>query len=162
MTAATSLFDVMSASTGGLLKKTSEVTLRGNMEAATCLLAVMSASIERLLKKGLTIHLKRRHGRIIKPSSHCSLCDKDFRNLDSHIAIVHEQLKSHNCQLCEYSASNSANLKYHIAVVHENDKPFHCRKCQYKTVSKGHLAMHMRFTHKEKDVKSQENNSAPS
>ena len=47
----------------------------------------------------------------------CSECGKQFTtqsSLKQHFQTVHEGIKNHECNQCDFKASRTENLRYHI------------------------------------------------
>ena len=65
-----------------------------------------------------------------KPDS-CKLVKQSI--LSVHISRFHNGLKSCQCKLCEYSATQASNLKRHVDAVHKGLKAFQCNLCKFST-----------------------------
>ena len=80
----------------------------------------------------------------------CSQCDSSFsssKDINRHIATVHEGKKPFKCNMCEYEAAQKTNLKKHIESVHEGIKPFKCNMCEYEVGQKCNLKKHIKSVH---------------
>ena len=72
-------------------------------------------------------------GTIYEPKNKCmcKICGKIFGsagNLRIHIKAVHEQLKDHECELCDYKCSRVGDLKKHLSNIHDIG-PYECAYC---------------------------------
>ena len=92
--------------------------------------------------KHLKNHLKRTAcglGKKMEATFNCELCTKKFTMKDGlkrHLKEVHEQIKKHACEQCEYRTFSRHNLKLHQGSIHSGVRPTkqqcpHCDKMPY-------------------------------
>ena len=79
------------------------------------------------------------------------LCDKAFSNrcrLNTHNQIVHEKVRDHACDQCDYKTTSNMNLRIHTRRVHEG-KPLkeQCQYCKLQTMS---MDFHIKTYHGDK------------
>ena len=68
--------------------------------------------------------------------------------LKRHINTVHDKLRNHVCDECEFAASQKSNLRRHKEEVHSvGDKKFKCAQCPYQTTLRGSLQVHIEGMH---------------
>ena len=48
---------------------------------------------------------------------------------------VHENVRKHRCEFCEFTSFASSALKRHILAIHEKRKPFECDKVSHLKIS---------------------------
>ena len=83
----------------------------------------------------------------------CGKCSYEtFRSghLNDHIRSVHEKIRTHLCEKCDYSTGHKQSLKIHRASAHNMDvgmKKWKCEKCPYETFKVGCLYRHIRSVH---------------
>merc|ERR1712110_845194 len=65
---------------------------------------------------------------------------------------VHENIRKHRCDYCEFTSFASSALKRHILAIHEKRKPFECDKCSFKSSYKESLELHLANKHKDEGV----------
>ena len=53
------------------------------------------------------------------------------------------------CDICDYSYSEKRDMNRHIASVHEGQKPFNCDICEYKCSLNQQLKQHVTKKHGE-------------
>lgn len=88
----------------------------------------------------------------------CPQCSKTFdrfKNLKSHIHIIHEMVKLHVCDECGAKFRFAHILKSHMKVVHEKVTSFICAICSSGFRTKGSLKIHMRSHTGERPYKCQ-------
>ena len=56
-------------------------------------------------------------------------------------------LKSHQCQICDYTASQKRSLKIHIDSIHNQLKTHKCSICDYTAYQRGQLKRHIDSKH---------------
>ena len=101
-------------------------------------------------------HIKLKHDKIPYTPYQCTICKKEFsgvngkRNMNQHVAVVHEGKKPFQCEICNSCFSKKVGLEKHISSVHDGNKPFKCNLCQYATVHKGDLTRHVESVHEGK------------
>lgn len=59
----------------------------------------------------------------------CTICNKYFVEITSHIKIVHEKKRPFSCEICHQTFGKRSGLTRHIEVVHEKKRPFSCDVC---------------------------------
>ena len=77
-----------------------------------------------------------------KKPFNCKNCDyrsSQKGELNKHVPIIHEGMKSFKCKMCGYCFSQR---------VHEGQKPFKCKNCDYRSSQKGELNKHVSTMHK--------------
>lgn len=80
---------------------------------------------------------------VVKGPQPCELCDgKLFVNLKSHIAMVHQKIRSHKCTICQKSFGKKSGLDRHVHTVHERLKCFSCDLCEKSFGEKAQLLRH--------------------
>ena len=68
--------------------------------------------------------------------------------INQHIKGVHEKLKNHFCEDCEFAAKTKRILQSHWISVHNRvGKKFKCEQCSYSTVRKSNLKTHVEQIH---------------
>ena len=86
-----------------------------------------------------------------KPFFQCDVCFTKIRgskrNLDRHIATIHDKTVVFKCDLCSKEFSQKVTLNVHISTVHEGKKPFHCEFCDNKFSTKFHMTRHISIVH---------------
>jgi KRAB domain-containing zinc finger protein len=103
-------------------------------------------------KYNLSLHQIKHSGAKNFP---CNVCGKMFStpgNLKNHIQRIHEKLKEHQCDECEYKGFNKHELEDHHRT-HTGEKPFKCNNCDYSTNLKSNLNKHIRIHNGEKQYK---------
>ena len=108
-------------------------------------LKVISASTN------LKVSDKKINGRL----KNCEICDRSFksqRNLNNHIAAVHELKKPLECKICNKKFARKEKINQHVFTVHEKLKLFQCSVCDHKTSSKGNMKSHINSRHEGLDI----------
>lgn len=72
----------------------------------------------------------------------CSLCDKVFVNLRSHIKMVHQKVRHHVCGICSKTFGKKSGLDRHVITVHEKQRCWNCDLCDKSFGEKGQLLRH--------------------
>jgi len=112
-------------------------------------------------KSALNIHKITAHADAIGYSAkkYCSLCDKQFSNLQQHIEVVHNNIKNYKCQKCQKGFYDNRELRrHHIKYLKtgecEKETPvgfckYTCNfpNCEYKSNKKGNMEMHEKSVH---------------
>jgi len=102
-------------------------------------------------KSHLTRHKLKVHKR---EKFECPNCGRIFghqQNLDSHIDIVHKQIKKYKCVKCDSSFGYKHHLKRHVKVVHEKKpQPYTCFICNDSFSNVGLKKVHDEIVHKKK------------
>ena len=104
-------------------------------------------------------HIKKKHHKQIK-TFQCNICEyknKYYYLLEKHIKSVHEVINPFKCNICTYDAVNKTHLKKHIREVHEEIKLFKCKVCDYETALNKDFKYHMESVHEE--IKRKKNKS---
>merc|ERR1719242_1246681 len=85
------------------------------------------------------VHILNVHDQIL-PS--CPFCDFKGRNVDKklHIMNVHDQILL-RCPFCDWKGS-STNKAKHIKTSHDHIKSFNCKLCDYSATEKERLEKH--------------------
>ena len=102
-------------------------------------------------------HIKLKHDKIPYEPYQCTICKKEFsgvngkRNMNQHVAVVHEGKKPFECELCDACFSKKVGLETHISMVHDGKKSFECNLCQFATATEGNLKAHIKSVHAEKE-----------
>lgn len=76
-------------------------------------------------------HRMKSCGNLPRPFK-CDQCANEYRHhsgLYQHRVIVHEQRRSHQCQVCRKTFTRRANLDGHMNL-HNNKQPFKCEWCE--------------------------------
>merc|ERR1711981_500053 len=68
-------------------------------------------------------------------------------DLKRHVKTIHEEIKSHRCQICGVKFGQSGHLKVHVKTVHEGIKDYQCQMCDHKFSRSGHLKDHVKVVH---------------
>jgi len=75
----------------------------------------------------------------------CKICFKRFNTkhgVQKHITLVHETLRNHHCDICEFTTNNETNLRYHVRRRHiAGPGKVQCRDCGW-FVDCGSLSNH--------------------
>ena len=74
----------------------------------------------------------------------------EIGHFNRHFSRIHDKIKNHICEDCEYATSDLSILRRHRTSVHKIDlgvKTLKCGKCPYETLDRGHLARHFRRIH---------------
>ena len=110
-----------------------------------------------LIREEITTNLKQEvhiKESPIEDDINCLECPKCFktlgskRNLEQHIAIVHEGLKPFKCDLCGESFVTKRSQVKHVRIVH--DRSFECPKCLKTFYSKRDMNIHVDTVHERK------------
>ena len=102
-------------------------------------------------------HIKLKHDKIPYTPYQCTICKKEFsgvngkRNMNQHVAVVHEGKKPFECELCNACFSKKVGLETHISMVHDGNKSFECNLCQFATATENNLKAHVKSVHSEKE-----------
>ena len=102
-------------------------------------------------------HIKLKHDKIPYKPYQCPICKKQFsgvngkRNMNQHVAVVHEGKKPFECELCNACFSKKVGLETHISMVHDGNKSFECNLCQFATATENNLKAHIKSVHAEKE-----------
>ena len=81
----------------------------------------------------------------------CEICENEHfitktflarKDLNRHIAAVHEGKKPFKCKICNFEFSLKGNLNKHISSVHEKQRPFKCEICDSTFKHKQSLDRH--------------------
>ena len=75
---------------------------------------------------------------------------KEKRNLNPHIAKVHDEKKTLNSELCDFKSAAKNDLKKHVISVHEDDK-LKCKFCDYNASQIGSMNRYMSMVHEGKN-----------
>ena len=67
-------------------------------------------------------------------------------NMKSHKAIVHDQIKNYNCELCEAKFYYEYKLKQHVETTHGSTK-YVCETCAKSYNRKDRLNAHVKKNH---------------
>ena len=102
-------------------------------------------------------HILNAHGKCEIYKCECNFCGKvlSTRNLKHHVKSVHEGLKNHKCDICDYRSSQSSDLKKHILKYHDDplntESPmkfsYKCEFCPKTLCDKNVLYKHIRNIH---------------
>ena len=65
--------------------------------------------------------------------------------LKTHVKIVHERIKNHQCQICEIKFGTLGNLKSHVKTVHDGIKNHQCQICDQKFGESQNLKRHVKI-----------------
>ena len=89
------------------------------------------------------------HGKKFRrPLEKCHLCDKFYRDLPLHNKIIHENIKSHECDSCEKSfALKSYQDSSHKATHHKTERKFPCDLCEKCFKDQPGLNLHRKIVH---------------
>ncbi len=103
-------------------------------------------------KGALTRHVLMRHQgvRVQGQGNTCEVCGAVFTwklDLERHRLAVHQKIKPHQCQQCNFSTADARRLKKHVSVVHENVRPHICDVCGKAFPDVHRLAFHKRGVH---------------
>ena len=77
---------------------------------------------------------------------HCTKRFKRKPDLANHVRCVH-QGNYFTCSICNNSFHSQRNLDRHIAVVHDQNKPFECGACGLSFARKERLKQHIERSH---------------
>lgn len=77
-----------------------------------------------------------------KGPQNCSLCDKVFVNLRSHVQMVHQKVRHHVCGICSKAFGKKSGLDRHVITVHEKQRCWNCDLCDKNFGEKGQLLRH--------------------
>ena len=80
----------------------------------------------------------------------CNECGSLFklqRSLKRHLEAKHWNLKSVQCDRCDFASARIDILKKHVQSVHEKLKPYNCRQCGKGFSSKQHCKEHEESIH---------------
>ncbi|CRK99782.1 CLUMA_CG013090, isoform A [Clunio marinus] len=75
----------------------------------------------------------------------CTICDKTFVNLRSHIQMVHQKIRQHICSICSKAFGKKSGLDRHIITVHEKMKCWACDLCEKSFGEKAQLLRHRKI-----------------
>lgn len=81
-------------------------------------------------KEGLTIHIKRHNGTLLKKFE-CNQCTIKFttvHRLNQH-ALTHTGAKPHECTYCDRAYASKGDLVKHLQKVHVGHAVYRCEKC---------------------------------
>lgn len=101
-----------------------------------------------LQKESLKHHMLSIHLRAI-PRSKCEQCGSMVitRNLERHIAMVHQKQQDHVCEVCRKPFKTRAQLREHLAAIHLKQKNFACNICNRKYPYRRTLTQHTNEVH---------------
>ena len=125
---------------------------KGNAESLACVLCEKSFLKKYLLEKHiLSAHQKSDKKKIESIKEfHCDICQKKFslrEFLQSHINIVHKNMKLFKCEICEKEFSKKKNMQNHISTWH----------AQYSAMDKfPKLKDHMTVNDQEREISMQD------
>ena len=94
--------------------------------------------------KHLSNHIYAKHEK--KTKIPCKECGKKVSDIQKHINVFHEKVKTFECNVCYKLFLNTSQLKHHMKI-HTAIKET-CKQCG---VSVAHMKQHVRFVH-EKDL----------
>ena len=100
-------------------------------------------------KAHLKTHFKRVHLKE-KGKHHCTQCPKIFhskRFLEEHTNGVHLNIKSLQCDYCEFATAYRSILNEHVKVAHGTQK-YDCPHCDHFARYKGNLDKHIYNIHR--------------
>ena len=63
---------------------------------------------------------------------------------------VHEEKRTHKCEICDYTSFIKAKMDNHMESVHERKKKFQCEKCDKAFSDKGNMTKHIASVHEGK------------
>lgn len=78
----------------------------------------------------------------VKGPQKCTICDKIFVNLRSHIQMVHQKIRQHICNICDKAFGKKSGLDRHIITVHEKMRCWVCDLCEKSFGEKAQLFRH--------------------
>ncbi|XP_026492921.2 zinc finger protein ZFP2-like [Vanessa tameamea] len=107
-------------------------------------------------KNSLNIHLKEKHGIIVKVSILCDICGKvvrDTQQLKSHQRSVHLNIKPYTCGVCNKSFPKKFTLKVHEQT--HTGKLCVCNVCDKKFSRQSSLQRHLQRFHIDSKLKCQ-------
>ncbi|XP_050357120.1 zinc finger protein 615-like [Nymphalis io] len=107
-------------------------------------------------KNSLNIHLKDKHGIIVKVSILCDICGKvvrDTQQLKSHQRSVHLNIKPYTCSVCNKSFPKKFTLKVHEQT--HTGKLYVCSVCDKKFSRQSSLQRHLQRFHVDSKLKCQ-------
>ena len=103
---------------------------------------------EEILKDTFKAHAKEFHAKI---KHFCDICHiKVFRIpnlLRLHKEAVHQKLRRHKCDYCDYRGALPQHVKYHVGSAHQELKNHKCIYCDYRAKLKISLVRHIKVVH---------------
>ena len=90
--------------------------------------------------RNLNLHIASVHEG--KRPYQCLICNGTFTqkaHLNTHVKSIHEEKKPHECSICDSKFKGRTSLKYHIETVHEEKKRYQCDACEKSYSTNFHL-----------------------
>ena len=104
----------------------------------------LSSEEEAMIDAAIKVENDGRHICVMSPG--CSFTSVSKSGTVRHIKVVHLNLATYSCKLCNYVTKFSQSLADHVSSMHEKIKHT-CKFCDFSLTHKGSVYLHMRKKH---------------
>ena len=91
----------------------------------------------------LRTHLIKGHQNPL--GSTCDLCNRKFKDIESHVKYFHNTILMHKCTYCEKEFKSNSRLESHVTSFHNGNK-VNCPECN-KNISRENFSRHRKEKH---------------